>query len=227
MLSAYSALLLTLFCAVFCSATYIVLRRIKLCYLHCSAQYSALLHTLFYAVVCSATYTALRSILLCYIHTLFYAVFCSATYTALHSILLCYIHCYAQYSALLHTLFCAVFSSATYTFFRDVLWRGESVSLTIAVASKGHIVQPWVMDEWSSGGLIGDRRKSQYSETKLSQCHFVHHRGDIDQQIFDFIGHWGELNKRKAMGMLYIFLHASPTELPSGLLWNIELWVCT
>jgi len=79
------------------------------------------------------------------------------------------------------------------------------------------------MDGWSTGGVIADRRKPKYSEIKLSQCHFVHHTGDIDQQIFDFIGHWGELNERNPMGMPYLFLHASPTELLNGFLCNIEL----
>jgi hypothetical protein len=45
-----------------------------------------------------------------------------------------------------------------------------------------------MMDEWSTGGMIADRRKPKYSEIQLSQCHSVHHTGDIDQQIFDFIG---------------------------------------
>jgi hypothetical protein len=75
-----------------------------------------------------------------------------------------------------------------------------------------------MMDEWSTGGVIADRRKPKYSEIKLSQCYFDHHTGDTDQQTFDFIGHLGELNKRNAMGMLYLFLHASPTELLSGFL---------
>jgi hypothetical protein len=63
------------------------------------------------------------------------------------------------------------------------------VSLTIAVASIGPIVQPRMMDEWSNGGVIADSRKPQYSGRKLSQCHFVHLTGDTDQQIFDFVGH--------------------------------------
>jgi len=103
-----TALLLTMFYAVFCSASYTVLHSILLCCLHYSAQYSAQLLTLLCAALCSATYTALRSILLCHLHcsaqyfvvllTLLCAVFCSTTYTVLRSSLLCYIHCSAHYS---------------------------------------------------------------------------------------------------------------------------------
>jgi hypothetical protein len=45
-----------------------------------------------------------------------------------------------------------------------------------------------MMDEWSTGGLIADRRKHKYSGIKPSHCHFVHYTGHIDQYIFDFIG---------------------------------------
>jgi hypothetical protein len=31
----------------------------------------------------------------------------------------------------------------------------------------------------------------------------------------------------KVMGMLYLFLHASPTELFNGFVWNVKLWSCT